>query len=141
MDNYSGQQFYNEVLCEHADRCFQFAYGLSIDRSQSLLLVQGVYQDLSIDLPLPSDYFLSIVPILKGIWDKAAGLTLDKNPQQVHSLFINVFNKLTIRQRAVLVLCDHLGFKKNDCLRVISGEDDVNYNLGIARKILVESSF
>ena len=143
MENYTGEEYYNVVLCAHVDKSLQFAYALVLNKKEALKLVQHAYKTMAGNLPLPSDPSRTIIPILEEIWLEVYEKDPYKNDidEKSHALYKNVLSKLNLRQRAVLFLCDYLGFKKDDCLRVVAGEDDIIYNLAIARKSLMQNNF
>ena len=130
-------------LCGSSDKAIQFAYGLVLCREQAVEILNKVYERFSKDLPLPTESEKSIHLVLKEIWVHVrASSSLPKPTQIEHKLFSEVLKKLSVYERAALVLHDHLGLTQQDSADLMEVSfDDFLQNLAKARSNIVREEF
>lgn len=138
----SGVNYYLDTLCEMGDHGFQFAYSCVLERSAAFDLVSKSYENLADNLPAPGDGDSDIIPVVAQIWkniDQSGNYKSTKNENKV---FSQLFEGLSLIERAVLCLKDYLGLERSDIAKILSkSPDEIEVSLAKGRQKLVEAKF
>jgi len=135
----AGVDYYLNVLCPMADHAFQFTYSCVLNRAKAVEVVKAAFQSMSENLPTPGDGDSEIIGVIAEVWKK-----IDKDEKYSvskldHKIFSNLFQKLSLEERALLALVDYLGFETEAAAKVLGKSiDQGQFSLSKGRQALVE---
>lgn len=157
MSSIAIEDYYLEILCSHLDKGYQFALSVLGDPEVAYKVLYAVYDGFAKDFPVPSQEEDYLLRVLTEIWNRSQAVISqqdksgDGDTEADSQGFISdwsresestrgsfILSEMSMRERAVLVLCDHFSLEISSVLTVLGLKESEAYiDLSRARQRMI----